>query len=508
MRRNDDRNRGAAGGGRWSRRGVLRQVGGLVAATAFAPGFSHSLSAQQGEAPAPKSGGSLSKEMEAFSVFMGSAASRELPPPVLQKAKFHVLDTFAAMISGLELDPGRAAIRFATAYGGQGVATIVASKLKAGPIEAALANGVMAHADETDDSHAPATWHPGCAVVPAAFAVGEQFSISGMRLLRAVSLGYDVGSRVMTMLRTAGPQRFKSSHSIAGVFGAAAAAGSAASLTPRQMRWLLDYTSQQSSGIAAWSRDSEHIEKGFAFGGMPARSGVTSALLVQFGWTGIDDIFTGENNFIIANAPEANPERLPLHILVDGIADRRELMHTNIKKWSVGSPIQAPLDAIEILQRRRAFAADDVKEVVVRISGGEVVNNREMPDISLQHMVAVMPMDKDASFLAAHDRTRMSNPVVLRHRAKVRLVGNDPRVSGRQAIVEITLNDGTMLSEHVRAVRGTAENPMTQEEEVAKCRALIAPVLGAPNATRLIDRLLTLDTVPDVRSLQPLLQKD
>lgn len=181
MRRNDDRNRGAAGGGRWSRRGVLRQVGGLVAATAFAPGFSHSLSAQQGEAPAPKSDGSLSKEMEAFSVSMGGAACRELPPPVLQKAKFHVLDTFAAMISGLELDPGRAAIRFATAYGGQGVATIVASKLKAGPIEAALANGVLAHADETDDSHAPATWHPGCAVVPAAFAVGGQFSICGSR---------------------------------------------------------------------------------------------------------------------------------------------------------------------------------------------------------------------------------------------------------------------------------------------------------------------------------------
>ena len=73
------------------------------------------------------------------------------------------------------------------------------------------------------------------------------------------------------------------------------------------MRWLLDYTAQQSSGIAAWQRDSDHIEKAFVFGGMPARSGVTSALLVRAGWTGIDDILSGPDNFLLAYAPNADP---------------------------------------------------------------------------------------------------------------------------------------------------------------------------------------------------------
>ena len=63
------------------------------------------------------------------------------------------------------------------------------------------------------------------------------------------------------------------------------------------MRWVLDYTAQQSSGIVAWRRDTDHIEKGFVFGGMPARNGVTSALVVQSGWTGVDDIFSGADNF-------------------------------------------------------------------------------------------------------------------------------------------------------------------------------------------------------------------
>src|SRR5262245_16685651 len=83
---------------------------------------------------------------------MNEARNRALPAEVIEKAKHHILDTFAAMISGAELAPGRAAIQFARAYGGEKVATIAASNVLCGPIEAALANGVMAHADETDDS--------------------------------------------------------------------------------------------------------------------------------------------------------------------------------------------------------------------------------------------------------------------------------------------------------------------------------------------------------------------
>ena len=56
-----------------------------------------------------------------------------------------------------------------------------------------MANGILAHSDETDDSHAPSGTHPGCAVVPAALAMGEKNDCSGEALLKSVVLGYDVG---------------------------------------------------------------------------------------------------------------------------------------------------------------------------------------------------------------------------------------------------------------------------------------------------------------------------
>ena len=127
-----------------------------------------------------------------------------------------------------------------------------------------------------------------------------------------MALGYDVGTRVVLTMGGASVQseEHRSTHSIMGIFGAAAAAASAANLNPQQMRWVLDYTAQQSSGIAAWQRDTQHIEKGFVYAGMPARGGVTSALLVQSGWTGVDDIFSGADNFFLAYAPQANPAGL------------------------------------------------------------------------------------------------------------------------------------------------------------------------------------------------------
>jgi 2-methylcitrate dehydratase PrpD len=385
----------------------------------------------------------------------------------------------------------------------------VASSTVTGAIEAALVNGVMAHADETDDSHGPSQSHPGASIVPTVLAMGELLGISGRHYLRAVALGYDVGTRMTMAL--GGPafreSSRRSTHALAGTFGSAAAAGCAAAFDAARMRWLLDYASQQAGGYAVWGRDTDHIEKAFVFGGMPARNGVTAALLVRAGWNGVDDVFSGADNFFQVNAPSADPT-----VLVNGLGQRFEVANTDIKKWSVGSPIQAPLDALENLRKKRPFSAADVKGVTVRLapSVGAVVDNRDMPDVCLQHMMAVMLVDGTASFAASHDRARMQHPAVLEQRRKVRYVPDESLAKllpVRVAIVEVTLADGAQLADRVEAVRGTPRNPMTRAEVVDKARDLVAPVLGASRAAALIDALLALDTLPDVRSLRPLLSR-
>jgi 2-methylcitrate dehydratase PrpD len=433
----------------------------------------------------------VSQVMTTLSTYMSGAADRALPAEVIEATKHHILDTFAAMISGADLPPGRIALLFARAQTGERTATVAGSDILCGPIEAALANGMLAHS-----------------VVPAALAAGEQFGIDGNRFLRAVALGYDIGPRV-TMTLGGLPYQMethRSSHSIAEDFGAAAAAGCAAALNAHQMRWLLDYAAQQASGIAAWERDTEHVEKSLVFAGLPARNGVTAALLIQLGGSGVEDILSGPDNFLMAFAPKADPAKL-----IEKLGERFEITRTNIKKWTVGSPIQAPLDALEIILKKRPFEADQVRKVTVRVATSEAntVNNRDMPDICLQHMVAVMIMDKTASFRAAHDKARMQDPAVLRLRAKVDLVADaelERLYPKRIAIVEVMLADGSQLTQRVEAVRGTSDNPMTREEVVAKCRELTTPSLGAAKSAKLIESVLILETLKNVRDLRPLLQ--
>jgi 2-methylcitrate dehydratase PrpD len=481
-----------------TRRNLLQRAGCMIAAAAV---VSKTAKAAQDATPG-SAGQSVSQVMAKLSTYMSEARERELPGEVVEKAKQHILDTLAAMVSGSELLPGRAAIRFARAYGGEKIATVIASNILCGPIEAAIANAELAHSDETDDYDPRGEGHPGCAIVPATLALGEQFGISGTHFLRAVMLGYDVGLRAATTVDLG--VSVKDAHNMLGTFGAAAAGGCVASLSPQQMRWLLDYAAQQSaSGIPAWKRDTEHIEKGFVFAGMGARNGVIATLLVHSGWTGVNDILSGPDNFLQCYAPQADPSKL-----IDGLGERYEVALINIKKWSVGAPIQPTLDALEKLQKRHPLDPDQVQQVIVRVGTTGAVDNREMPDTCLQHIVAVMLIDKTVSFHAAHDKARMQDPVVLRQRAKVQLVPDAefhrllPR---RVAVVEVTLGDGTHLSERVEAVRGTTENPMTRDEIIAKAHDLMAPVLGGEACAKLIKKVLGIENVKDIRELRPLL---
>jgi 2-methylcitrate dehydratase PrpD len=494
-------------GAKMTRRGLLRGVGAGIAAAAFP------LESVTGARVPAAAEQAVSPVMARLSAYMSEACNRVLQDEVAEKAKQHILDTLAAMVSGSDIPPGRLGIKFAQASGGEKVATVVGADFLCGTADAALANGMLAHADETDDSHSYSHSHPGCAIVPAGLAAGERFGISGTHFLRAVTLGYDVGPRMtMTMAGSSSANRFeteshRSTHSIATIFGAVAAAGCAAGLDARQMRLALGYAAQECSGLTSWRRDTEHVQKAFVFAGMTARSGVTAALVVEAGWTGVDDIFSGTDNFFQAYAPQADPAGL-----IDRLGERYEVTRTDIKKWTVGSPNQAVMDALAGLQAKHSFAAEQVQQVTVRMAPSVTlsVNNSAMPDICLQHVVAMMLLDKTVSFQSAHDKARMQDPAILRQRAKVQLIPDEDLnrfLPTRAAVVEVTLANGTHWSERAEAVRGTDKNPMTREEVVAKARDLITPVLGAAKCAKLIEKVLALESAKDVRELRPLLQR-
>jgi 2-methylcitrate dehydratase PrpD len=245
---------------------------------------------------------------------------------------------------------------------------------------------------------------------------------------------------------------------------------------------------------------------------MPARNGVASAAMVSSGFSAVEDVFSGERNFYIAFDETQRIGRAPEpQTLIRGLGKTYEIMNTNIKRWSVGSPIQAPLDALLELIRKHKLKADMVDKVTVRVAhqGANTTDNRNMPDICMQHLCAIMLIDGIVTFKSSHDEKRMKNKQVLALRRRITLLGDDAltrAMPSRQGIVEVHLKDGRMLRNHVKAVRGTADNPMTRAEVDEKCFHLMAPILGPARARKLCDAVWSIEKTGNVSKLRALLK--
>lgn len=427
--------------------------------------------------------------------YMTAARTARLPAEVIQKGKSHLLDSFAAIVSGSTLKPGKLGLQHVRAEGGKEECSVLGTNCKTTPILAAFANGMSGHADETDDSNSQL--HPGCAIVPAALAIAESQERRGDALLRAVILGYDIGFRFH--------QAFEPrSTSFGATFGCAAAAGTLAELNDVQLRYLISYAAQQASGSRAWVGDDDHIEKAFDYAGMPARNGVTATLLIQDGFTGNRDVLEGDQGIIKTYAPCDSKK------ILHELGQRFTITSCLVKKYPVGSPMMETVDATLALLAKHSINADGIEKVVIRIpeGGARTVNNRHMPDVNVQYMVASILIAGQLTFDLAHDYDRFRNPLVLALKERVELIGDEamersgPRFQGR---VEVTFKDGKTLSEHVSNCRGRPENPMSPEEVEKKAAWLMEPILGKRNVEQIVESVRRIETIGSARDLVKLL---
>src|SRR4051794_14126234 len=196
--------------------------------------------------------------------------------------------------------------------------------------------------------------------------------------------------------------------------------------------------------------------------------------------------------------------------MVAELGSRFYVTETAIKPYSVGYPIQAPLDAFLRLRREHGLNADNVKSIVVRLpeDGARVVNDRSMPDVNCQHIIAVALLKGQVSFEDSHSYEQMKDPAIQAAKARVQLIA-DPALmdpdAPRSGRVEVTLDDGRTVSHFTRHAPGTAENPLDTDGVNSKARILMEPVLGASKTEEVIRRVNAIEKIANVRELRPFL---
>jgi 2-methylcitrate dehydratase PrpD len=297
----------------------------------------------------------------------------------------------------------------------------------------------------------------------------------------------------------------RSAEGYSSTFGATAAAAAIAGFDELRMRHAISYAAQQVSGIWSWQRDDEHIEKAFDFSGMGARNGVAAVTMIQAGFTGVADALDEVPNVFRAHSPAPAPEEM-----VANLGSRFYVEETAIKTFPVGYPIQSPLDAFLSLRAQYGLTTDNVQHITLRLpaDGAGVVDNRSMPDVNVQHIIAVALVDGEITFENTHAYERMTDPRVLAVRERITLIADPALVNvaaPRSGFVEVTLRDGRRVERFVSHAPGTPENPLDMAGVNEKARVLMTPVLGATKTRALIERINALEELRDARELRVLL---
>ncbi len=437
--------------------------------------------------------------LERLAAYAQQEAARPLPPEVLHHAKRAVLDWFAALYPGTRVAPTTQLARAHFRELGHGRCSLPGLRTRAFATTAAWINGTAAHAVEFDDIFRDAVYHPGVPTIAAALAVAEDAERSGLELLKAVVLGYEISTRIGAAVQPSHYRFFHTTGTV-GSFGSAAAA--AFLLAPGDaavMRNALATAASFAAGLQQAFR-SESMTKAL-HGGHAAASGVTAALVAAQGATGAADMLEGEVGFGAAMAEGPAWERA-----TEGLGEHYNITRITQKSHGCCGHTFAAIDALLELRRELGESARErVRAIAVEtyqtaldVTGNADPRTAQQARFSLPYVLAQAWLHGSVR-LAAFGEARLADPVARALMQRVTLHA-DPALSAgfpgqRAARVRLTLDDGRTLEAFAPYRRGDPEAPLTDAELEAKFDELAGPVIGPDAAQRLRERLWRLETL-------------
>ncbi|HEY4343236.1 MAG TPA: MmgE/PrpD family protein [Parvibaculum sp.] len=385
----------------------------------------------------------------------------------LEAAALFTLDAVANILAGRNSAPGEVLLKWWRSKEGSNAAP--------DPERLAFLMGGLCHILETDDLHRESVVHPGCVVIPAAWALGEQRRVSGRQLLNAVLQGFEATTRVGMAV---GAVHYRIWHNTAtcGPYGSAMAAAALLNLSDRETVHALGNAGTQSSGLWQFLETgamTKHLHAGHA-----AQAGLKAAELAAFGFTGPSRILEGEKGFFQAACPDAAPEM----VLASPDAPW-QLARTSIKPWPSCRHTHPTIDAAEELRVALGSRGEDAirsieigtYQAALDVCDRPVATSDYEAKFSLQHSVAAALLYPKVDFEAFGAAAR-ARCAALALRVSVQAEepyrSAYPRTWGGR--VQITLTDGTQLVAMRTNAKGDPEAPLSADEMVAKARMLLA----------------------------------
>jgi 2-methylcitrate dehydratase PrpD len=436
--------------------------------------------------------------------FSSALRFAELPAAVVDAARRHLLDTFGVAIRGRAHANAVNSLR--GLEGADGAAGRVAvwgahRDLSAG--YAALANGIAAHVLDFDDTHTDSIVHGSAIIAPVVMALAEERGAGGEDVVAAFVAGWEVAARVGLASRGTFHKRGFHTTSIAGVFGAAAAAARMLRLGPDETAHALALAGSQAAGMNEYLSNSSSAKS--LHTGWSAHAGILAAILAQSGMTGPMSVFEGRDGLLRAYGL---PEECDAEELNADLGSRWETARISIKPYPCCHFAHAFVDCVGALLEKGVAAADIVALhcVVPEIELAlicEPIERKLKPatpyaaKFSLPWLLAARIADgrvDHASFEPANLGRQELLDLAARVTYRVAGAGETPFPRTFPGWVEAKLADGRTLVERLDVNRGHPDNPLALEQVAAKFRDNAADALGDAGVGRVIALVRSLPT--------------
>jgi len=429
--------------------------------------------------------------------FLTTVGSGDVPEAVIHESKRCLLDYLGVTIAAADEPAVTIARRQYEALGGHPQTRALGTSVRLRVTDAAMVNGIAAHAFDFDDTHVPTILHPTTPLYSAGLGLADWLGRSGLDLLASHAVGYEVGARASLALY---PEHYDAGWHMTGTTGPLAAATASArllGLTAAQAAHCLGLAATQASGHR---EQFGTMAKPF-HAGHAASAGVLAAMFAKEGFTAAPDSIQGRRGMFAVMST-----RSTVSDLVDGLGDRWEIFRNGVKPYACGVVIHPTIDSVRQFREKDGVSADDVEQIelsvnplVVELTGRLEPRTGLEGKFSAVFACAIALIDGKVGEAAFTD-ANVTRPDVRALMDRIRLVP-DAAIDHTNAVATLITRDGKTSESRVAHASGTPENRLSDGDLAAKFHDLVDPVLGRAQAAELEALTWRMDELADVAAL-------
>jgi 2-methylcitrate dehydratase PrpD len=436
----------------------------------------------------------------------------DLPAPVVQRAKLHILDALGLGLASTVQDYGKRIVEGALTMSDGDQCSIIGRTERLGLRDAAMVNGVLIHGLDFDDTHLASIIHPTCTALPAALALGEKLGLTGADLLAAFVAGAETGIRIG--LAADGGFHHLGYHAtgIASHFASAVTAGRLLELDEEQLTAAQGIVGSTASGVQVFLEEGAWTKRLHPAWG--AVAGITAAQLARHGFKAPTRPYEGKFGLFDTHL---HGEEVSIAPLTNGLGEVWHFGETALKPYPACHFIHGCADAaIDLFPQIagteiagvEAFLAEPTLHIVAEPAAAkEAPTNEYEAKFSTQFIVAACLL-KGHFGLPDLLPEAIADPRVQALAKKVKCFA-DPDTAFPTYFsggLTVTLTDGRVLKRHVVVNSGAGERAMGQDAVTAKFLSSASLAIPQAKADAIVDAVLAMEDVP-VRHIATLLRR-